>query len=304
MSAKDGQSYALMASLDLAGVERFKFCLTTVPCAFRAGFSALLSFFSSFFIFPFSCFFFSSWPHANPLLYSGAGSWPPSRTGTKSHPFPSWEIFPEGERAQIVFRSSPDFSGYLPETPNVVSKRSLIFYDGVKFHLFWIFTPLSKSSVKHSAQHLICLIHWISDMARVFSQHTLLDDADRPRQFLHFLALLLQELKHVLPSLRSRRSTQVHFSHVRILKTHKTCYQRIVRRGAVRNSWERVYPRNEVLRQFPEAQPPLSWSRNTWTDRTRSKQYRLRHLCSIRTTWSRSRRGWPLIPHGTPHRQS
>ena len=81
-------------------------------------------------------------------------------------------------------------------------------------------------------------------------------------------------------------------------------YQRIVRRGAGRNSWERVYPRTEVLPQFPEAQPPLSRSRNTRTDRTRSRQHRLRHLCSIRTTWSRSRRGWLLIPHGTPPRQS
>ena len=61
-------------------------------------------------------------------------------------------------------------------------------------------------------------------------------------------------------------------------------YQRIVRRGAGMNSWGRVYPRTKFLPQFPEAQPPLSRSRNTRTDRTRSKQHRLRHLCSIRTT--------------------
>ena len=38
--------------------------------------------------------------------------------------------------------------------------------------------------------------------------------------------------------------------------------------------------------------------------RARSKQHRLRYLCLIRTTRSRSRRGWILIPHDTPPRQS
>ena len=77
-----------------------------------------------------------------------------------------------------------------------------------------------------------------------------------------------------------------------------------MRREEVRNSWERVYPRTEVLPQFPKAQPPLSRSRNTRTDRNCSKKHRHRHLCLIRTTWSRSRKGWFLIPHCTPPRQS
>ena len=141
-------------------------------------------------------------------------------------------------------------------------------------------------------------------VTRVVSQHTLLYDAESPHQPFHFYILLLQELEEVLPSLSSWRSIQVHFPHGFCFWVHKSFYQRIVRRGAGRNSWERVYPRTEVLPQVPEAQPPLSWSQNTRTDRTRSKQHRLRHLCSIRTTWSRSRRGWLLIPHDTPPRWS
>ena len=81
-------------------------------------------------------------------------------------------------------------------------------------------------------------------------------------------------------------------------------HQRMLRRVAGRNSWDRVYPRTEVLPQFPEAQPSLSRSRNTRSDRTRSEPHSLWHLCSIRTTWSWSRRGWILIPHDTPPRQS
>ena len=36
--------------------------------------------------------------------------------------------------------------------------------------------------------------------------------------------------------------------------------------------------------QFPEALPPLRRPRHSPTSRTRSKQHRLRHLCSIHTT--------------------
>ena len=158
--------------------------------------------------------------------------------------------------------------------------------------------------VEHSAQHLCSLVHAVFHMARVVSQHTLLNDAESPSQFLHFLSLLLQEVKDVLAPLSFRRSTQIQFPHVRILKIHKTFYQRIARRGAVRNSWERVYPRTEVLPQFPEAQYRVSCSWNTRTDRTRSKQHWLRHICSIHTSSSRSRRGWLLILHGTPPWQS
>ena len=57
--------------------------------------------------------------------------------------------------------------------------------------------------VEHSAQHLSGLIYTICNMARVVSQHTLLYDAESPRQPLHFFILLLQELKNVLPSLSS-----------------------------------------------------------------------------------------------------
>ena len=63
--------------------------------------------------------------------------------------------------------------------------------------------------VENSAQHLSGLIHTICYVARVISQHTLLDDAESPRQFFHFIILLLQELKDVLPSLSSRRSTRI-----------------------------------------------------------------------------------------------
>ena len=138
--------------------------------------------------------------------------------------------------------------------------------------------------VEHSVQHLCSLVYAVLYMARVISLHTLLDDAESLGQFLHLCALLPQELKDVLRSLSSCRSTQVYFPYRFCNKIHKSFYQCIVRRGSGRNSWERVYPRTEVLPQFPEAQPPFSRSRNTRTDRTRSKQDRLRHLCSIRTT--------------------
>ena len=49
--------------------------------------------------------------------------------------------------------------------------------------------------VEHSAQHLSGLIHTMCYVARVVSQHTLLDDAESPRQFFHVIVLLLQELK-------------------------------------------------------------------------------------------------------------
>ena len=90
--------------------------------------------------------------------------------------------------------------------------------------------------------------------------------------------------KDTHPFRGSRRSTQVLFPHRFFVSIHESFFQRIVRRGTGRNSWERVCPWTEVLPQFPEAQPPLSRSRKTRTDRTRSKQHRLRHLCSIRTT--------------------
>ena len=138
--------------------------------------------------------------------------------------------------------------------------------------------------VEQFAQHLCGLVHAVLRLAGVISQHTLLANAESPGQDLHFFASLPQELKDVLPSLSSWRSIQVHFPHRFQITIHKSFYQRILRRGAGRNSWERVYHRTEVLPQFPEAQPPLSRSRNTWIDRTRSKQHRLRHLCSIRTT--------------------
>ena len=64
--------------------------------------------------------------HASPLLYLGAGSWPPQYKRAKSHPFPFWKFFPEGERAQFFFRPSPDFLGYLLETLTVVAKTSPI----------------------------------------------------------------------------------------------------------------------------------------------------------------------------------
>ena len=41
--------------------------------------------------------------------------------------------------------------------------------------------------VEHSAQHLSGLIHTIRYVTRVVSQHTLLDDAESPRQFFHFI---------------------------------------------------------------------------------------------------------------------
>ena len=83
-------------------------------------------------------------------------------------------------------------------------------------------------------------------MARVISQHTVIDDAENPGQFFHFFALLPQELKDVLPSLSSWSSTQVHFPHSFQFWIHKSFYQRIVRRGAGRNSWEREYPRTSA----------------------------------------------------------
>ena len=48
----------------------------------------------------------------------------------------------------------------------------------------------------------------------------------------------------------------------------------------------------------------LSRSRKTRPDQSRFGEHRIRRLCSIRTTWSRSWRGWLLIQHGTPPRQS
>ena len=86
--------------------------------------------------------------------------------------------------------------------------------------------------VEHFAQHLCSLVYAVLHMTRVISQHTLLEDVESPSQFLHFLALLPQGLKDVLPSFRSCRSTQVHFPHRFSNKIHKSFYQRIVRRGA------------------------------------------------------------------------
>ena len=57
--------------------------------------------------------------------------------------------------------------------------------------------------VKHSAQHLCSLAYTVFNMARVVSQHTLLDDAESPGQFLRLFVLLPQEMKDVLPSLSS-----------------------------------------------------------------------------------------------------
>ena len=54
-----------------------------------------------------------------------------------------------------------------------------------------------------------------------------------------------------------------------------------------RNSWERVYPQTKVLPQFPEVQHPISWSRNTRTDRTRSKQHRRCNTYILPYSW-----GW------------
>ena len=95
--------------------------------------------------------------------------------------------------------------------------------------------------VKLSAQHLCSLVHAVLHVARVISQHTLLDDAESPGHFLHFLTLLPHELKDVLPSLSSWRNTQVHFPHSCELCIHRSFYQRIVRRGVVRNTWEQVF---------------------------------------------------------------
>ena len=61
--------------------------------------------------------------------------------------------------------------------------------------------------VEHSTLHLWGLVYTVLYMARVISQHTLLDEAESPGQFVHFFALLPQELKDVLPSLSSWRST-------------------------------------------------------------------------------------------------
>ena len=77
--------------------------------------------------------------------------------------------------------------------------------------------------VEHSAQPLICLFHCISDIAKVVSQHTLLDGAESPRQFLHFIALLLQELKDVLPSLSFRKNYTLLVPLFYFLKIHKLC---------------------------------------------------------------------------------
>ena len=74
----------LMTSPDLAGAERFNLGLATVPRAFCTGSFALVTFFTSFL----SLSFLSSWPLASPLLYYGAGFWPPEHTRAKSHPFP------------------------------------------------------------------------------------------------------------------------------------------------------------------------------------------------------------------------
>ena len=49
----------------------------------------------------------------------------------------------------------------------------------------------------------VASVHAVLHMARVISQHTLLDDAESPGQFLYFLTLLPQELNDVLPSLSS-----------------------------------------------------------------------------------------------------
>ena len=56
------------------------------------------------------------------------------------------------------------------------------------------------------------------------------------------------------------------FPYFLLFFIHRSFYQRIVRRGAGRNSWERVYPRTAVQPQFLEAQPPLSRPRNTGTE--------------------------------------
>ena len=117
--------------------------------------------------------------------------------------------------------------------------------------------------VEHSAQHLCSFAYAVLYMARVISQHTLLNVSKSPGQFFDFLAFLPQELKDVLPFLSTSRSTQVHFLHRSINYSYKIFHQRIVRREAGRNSCERVYPRTEVLSQFPEAETPLSRSRNT-----------------------------------------
>ena len=97
--------------------------------------------------------------------------------------------------------------------------------------------------VEHSAQHLCGLVHAVLHVAMGISQHTLLDNAKSPGQDLHFFTLVPQELKDVLLSFSSWRSTQVLFPHRLFLNIHKFFHQRIVRRGVGRHSWERVYPR-------------------------------------------------------------
>ena len=58
---------------------------------------------------------------------------------------PLGSFFPEGEKVHIFFRPSPDFLGYLPETPIVVSERSPIpSWRGEFPFFFWIFIPPSR----------------------------------------------------------------------------------------------------------------------------------------------------------------
>ena len=129
-------------------------------------------------------------------------------------------------------------------------------------------------SVKHSTQHHSCLVHAVLYMARVISQHTLLDDAESPGQFLHFLTLLLKSTPGPEETPKSTFPTVVNFESINRF-TNASCVDERV--GIVVN-WCTLLP------QFPEAQPSFSQSQNTRTDRTRSKQHRLQHLCSIRTT--------------------
>ena len=192
----------------------------------------------------------------------------PQRKWAMYCPSLSWQSDPRGEKEHPSSPPSSAFLGYLPK------------------------------DTEHSAQHLCGLIYAVLYVARVISQHTLLDNAESPGQILHFLWSLSSWRTSFHP-VASEEAPKSVFPTFVFFRSINFFLQRIVRRGAGRNSWERVYPQTEVLPQFPEAQPPLSRSWNTQTDRTHSEKHRHWHLCSIRSTWSRSRRGWLLIPHGT-----
>ena len=67
-------------------------------------------------------------------------------------------------------------------------------------------------------------------------------------QPLHFFILLFQELEDVFQSFVSPKSLTLFIPLFYLFGVHKHFYQHIMRTGAGRNSWDRIYPGTTVIR--------------------------------------------------------